>query len=299
MTYGKDSVTFADRVLRGATHLQGKLSLWRSIHAAQHRGMAEQIVAKAARYLSEGKNDAALRDMGITDALAARLRADINQAATFEGGRLKEFDVTKFQDTNAANEFIQAIHRGTSQIIQGTFIGETGSWAHDGLLRILTQFRTFSITSIEKQWARQRGNYGVAGALGILMGSMALAAPIYMARTALSSIGRPDRDEYLDRQLTVTQIARASLNYVAVAGLSGDLMDALTALTGTGELTGGRSGAQSQFVGNVVAPSAGLADDLWRAMQNNKDGTDPHDLIKNLPFSKLPVLQQAINALGK
>jgi hypothetical protein len=299
VTYGKDSVTFADRALRGATHLQGKLSLWRSIHAAQQRGMAEQIVAKAARMLADNTDDVALRDMGITPELASRLRADIADAAIFEGGRLKEFDITKFRDTAAANEFVQAIHRGTSQIIQGTFIGETGKWAHDGMLRILTQFRTFSITSIEKQWARQRGNYGVAGALGILLGSMSLAAPIYMARVAMNSIGRPDRDEYLERQLSFTQIARASLNYVALSGLSGDMLDALTAITGTGEMTGGRSNAQSQFVGNVVAPAAGLADDLWRAMQNNKEGTDPHDLIKNLPFSKLPVLQQAINALDE
>jgi hypothetical protein len=299
MTYGKDSVTFADRALRGATHLQGKLSLWRSIHAAQQRGMAEQIVAKAARMLADNTDDVALRDMGITPELAFRLRNDISEAAIFEGGRLKEFDITKFRDTAAANEFVQAIHRGTSQIIQGTFIGETGKWAHDGMLRILTQFRTFSITSIEKQWARQRGNYGVAGALGILLGSMSLAAPIYMARVAMNSIGRPDRDEYLERQLSFTQIARASLNYVALSGLSGDMLDALTALTGTGEMTGGRSNAQSQFIGNVVAPAAGLADDLWRAMQNNKEGTDPHDLIKNLPFSKLPVLQQAINALDE
>jgi hypothetical protein len=128
---------------------------------------------------------------------------------------------------------------------------------------------------------------------------MSLAAPIYMARVAMNSIGRPDRDEYLERQLSFTQIARASLNYVALSGLSGDMLDALTAITGTGEMTGGRSNAQSQFVGNVVAPAAGLADDLWRAMQNNKEGTDPHDLIKNLPFSKLPVLQQAINALDE
>ncbi len=297
MTYGKDTVTMADRALRGATHLQGKLSLWRSIHAAQQRGMAEQIVAKAARYIKEGTDDIALADMGIDASLVARLRNDIDEAAIWENGQLREFDITKFRDPQAANEFVQAVHRGTSQIIQGVFIGETGKWAHDSLLRVLTQFRTFSITSIEKQWARQRGNYGAAKALGMLLGSMAFAAPIYMARTYANSIGREDQAEYLERQLTAAQIARASLNYVAMSGLSGDLLDALTAISGTGAATGGRSGAASQFVGNVIAPSAGLADDLWRAMQNTKEGTDIHELAKNLPFSKLPVLQQAINGL--
>lgn len=297
VTYGKDTVTMADRALRGATHLQGKLSLWRSIHAAQQRGMAEQIVAKAARYIKEGTDDIALADMGIDAGLVARLRNDIDEAAKWEGGQLREFDITKFRDTQAANDFVQAVHRGTSQIIQGVFIGETGKWAHDSLLRVLTQFRTFSITSVEKQWARQRGNYGVAKALGMLLGSMAFAAPIYVARTYANSVGREDQEAYLDRQLSAAQIARASLNYVAMSGLSGDLLDALTAISGAGAVTGGRSGAASQFVGNVIAPSAGLADDLWRAMQNTKEGTDIHELAKNLPFSKLPVLQQAINGL--
>lgn len=297
-TYGKDTVNAADRLLRGGSFLQGKLSMWRTIHSTQQRGFAEQIVRKAAQYLKDGTNDVALRDMGITDDLMTRLRADLPEIAQFEGSRLTNFDITKARDLQAAEEFTQAIHRGVSQIIQGTFIGERGHWAHDGLMRVMTQFRTFSLTSIEKQWARQVGNVGTAKALGMVLGSMSLAAPIYMARTYLASIGRPDQEAYLERQLTPTQIARASLNYIAASGLAGDLMDATTALTGSGELTGGRTGAASNFVGNVVAPATGLVDDVWRGLQNTKEGTDPHDLLKAMPFSRLPWLIPAINALG-
>jgi len=296
--YGRDSVTLVDRLLRGGTHLQGKLSLWRGIHAAQHRGMAEQIVAKAVRYISEGKSDTALADMGIGPGLVARLKDDIQTgAAVWDNGRLTEFDIARIRDKDAANEFVQAIHRGTNQIIQGTFTGETGKWAHDGLLRLLTQFRTFSITSMEKQWARQRGNYGTAGALGILLGTMSIAWPIYVARVYASSIGKSNQQSYLDKQLTPAQIARATLNYVGISGLSGDLLDGLTALTGAGKVTGGRAAAETGFIGTVVAPAAGVADDIWKGLQNSKNGTNPHDLIKSLPFSKLPILQQGINAL--
>lgn len=296
-TYGKETVNAADRLLRGGAFAQGKLSLWRSIHSTQQRGFAEQIVRKAADYIKKGGNDAALRDMGITDDVIARLRKDIDNIAQFDGEKLTNFDITKATDAEAANEFIQSIHRGVSQIIQGTFIGEQGKWAHDGIMRLMTQFRTFSLTSIEKQWARQVGNVGTAKALGMMLGAMSIAAPIYMMRTYLASVGRSDQEEYLEKQLTAAQIARASLNYIAMSGLAGDFLDATTAITGVGKVTGGRSGAQSEFVGNVVAPSIGLVDDVWRGLQNTKEGTDPHELVKSLPFSRLPWMIPALNAL--
>lgn len=296
-TYGQDTTTAADRLLRGSAYAQGKLSLWRSIHSTQQRGMAEQIVRKAAEYLKNGGNDAALRDMGITDDLIGRMRGDIGSIAQFDGNRLTNFDITKATDVKAAEEFTQAIHRGVSQIIQGTFIGERGKWAHDGIMRMMTQFRTFSLTSVEKQWGRQYGNVGGAKLMGMMLGSMSLAAPLYMARTYLNSVGRSDQDAYLEKYLTPAQIARASLNYIAMSGLAGDFLDGASAVSGVGKVTGGRSAAESQFVGNMIAPSVGLVDDVWKGLQNTKEGTDPHELVKALPFSRLPWMIPAINAL--
>jgi hypothetical protein len=211
-------------------------------------------------------------------------------------GRLIEFDITKLENREAADAFVQAVHRGTRQIIQGAFVGETGKWAHSGLLKLLTQFRTFSLIAIDKQWNRQAGNYGTAAALGILLGTMTLAIPIIMVRAGINSIGRPDQDEYLEKRLSPLNLARESLNYVALSGLSGDLLDALSAVSGF-EPTGGRTGANKSLVGNVIAPAVGKANDIWGALQNSKDGTDIHGLIAQLPFSRLPWLYPAVNAL--
>ena len=295
---GHDTVTLADRLLRGGSQAQAKLSFWRAIHGAQQRGAAEQIIHKAVRYIRDGVEDIALNDMGFTPEVRMALRAQMDSVAKFDAqGNLVEFDITKMEG-DEADAFIQAVQRGSGQIIQGTFIGETGKWAHSGWLRLLTQFRSFSITSVEKQWARQRNNRGVPAALAILMGSMSVAAPLYIARVYAASIGRHDREEYLEKRLAWDQVARATLNYVAMSGLAGDFMDALSATTGVGKSTGGRSGGnETEFVGTVVAPAAGLADDLWRAVQNSRDGTTVHDLVKNLPFSKLPWLLPAVNLL--
>jgi GNAT superfamily N-acetyltransferase len=272
--YGVETLSAADRLLRSGVHLQGKLSLWRAITATQERGMAEQIVHKALRYIRDGQNDVHLADMGIDAELSQKLRASLGSAAQFDArGRLTQFDITKIEDQVAADAFVQAVHRGTRQIIQGTFIGETGKWAHSGFLKLLMQFKTFSLVAIDKQWNRQVGNVGTAKAMGMLLGTMSFAAPIYMVRVGLASIGRPDRDEYLRKALHPYEIARQTLNYVALSGLAGDLLDATTALAGY-QPSGGRSGANKSFVGNVVAPSVGKVDDIWGALQNTKDGTD-------------------------
>lgn len=300
-TYGKDTITATDRLLRGSAHLQAKISFWRAIHSAQNRGFAEQIVQKAVQFIREGKDDAALNDMGIHAGIRSRLAADLPNMATFgPDGRLQSFDLMKSKDRQAAEAFSQAVLRGTQQIIQGTFIGETGKWAHSGYLKMLTQFRSFSITSVEKQWARQKNNQGTAKALGILVGSMSIAVPVYMARVYANSIGQPDRQKYLDTHLTPFALTRATMNYIALSGLAGDFLDATTAIApdavkeAIGGPSGGRSGQNKTAVGNIIAPAAGYVDDVWSTLQNLDK---PSKALRILPFSNVPFLVPAINAL--
>jgi hypothetical protein len=299
-TYGTDTLTSADRLLRGAGHLQGKLSLWRTVHSAQQRGMAEQVVAKMARYVKDGTEDTALAQFGISKELAARMRVDIDKVAQFgPNGRTIGFDVTKFTDPDVAEQVVQSVHRGVSQIIQGTFIGERGKWAHDGYMKLLTQFRSFSITSMEKQWGRQRNSRGTAATLGILVGAMGAAMPVYAARVYASSIGRDDQEEYIEKRLDPAMMARAVLNYVALSGMAGDFLDAGAALApdswGMGAMTGGRAGVDTDFVGNLIVPAASIVNDSWKALQNLDD---PEKVAKVLPLSRLPFMMPAINALG-
>lgn len=299
-TYGRDGITAFDRVLRGASHAQSKLSMWRAMHAVQERGMAEQIIAKLGHYVRNGGEDVALGQMGFTPDIVAALRN--SGAFEWRGTKLVGFDVTKIADLDVAEQVVHAVHRGVKQIIQGTFIGEQGKWAHDGVLKLMLQFRTFGVTAAEKQWGRQRNSRGMATALGMLVMSMGVAAPIYMTRVYLASIGRDDQEEYLERRLSTAAITRATLNYVASAGLLGDVIDALSApMPDTvkeviGEPTGGRSGGNTTVIGNLVAPSLGYVDDVFGVLKNLDD---PEKVARVLPFSRLPYLLPAINALGE
>ena len=296
--YGKDSLTMMDRLLRGAGHLQSKLSGWRAIHSAQNRGYAEQIVKKMLEYVHDGKSDSALDDFGITASVRQHLRDNLNDIASFDSaGRPLGFDVTKIPDPDIREQVIQSIWRGTHQIIQGTFIGEKGKWAHDGWSQMVTQFRSFGITSMEKQWGRQRNLHGTPAALGMLLGSMSIAAPIYMLRTYASSIGRPDQQAYLEERLNPQAIARATMNYVAKAGMAGDFLDLATAALPESlgvTPTGGRAGVESNFIGTYVLPSSSLVDDIWKYVQSP---TNINDALKILPGSRIPFLVPALNNL--
>lgn len=312
-TYGADTITTLDRVLRSAGHAQGVLSGWRMVHAAQTRAAAEQIVLKSVRYVRDGIESAALRDMGITDQMAARIKKELPNVATFDAaGRVQTLDFTKAADQKLARDWAQVVLRGSRQIIQGTFIGEQGKWAHDGWLKLLTQFRTFSLTSMEKQWARGRENAGggakgTAAMLGIMVGSMAAAFPIYYARVMLSAQGRPNKEEYIKERLSPAAAAKATLNYIPMSGLLDDALNSVSAVGGgayegmTGEklpawakTSGGRAGSGQDFVGSVVAPSISYVDDAWKAMQ---DLDNPHKAVQMLPGSRIWWLAPAINGL--
>ena len=293
---GKQSLGIHDRLLRGGMHAQGKLTFWRAVHSAQQRGMAEQIVLKSLRFIRDGGEDVALADMGITPEVAAKMKANLDKAVTFDGnGRVVTLDVSKFGDE--ANAYIQAVHRGVGQIIQQTFIGETGKWVHNDYLKLLGQFRAFGLTSVEKQWGRNRANHGVAKALGILVGSMAAAAPLYIARVYASSVGRDDQDEYLQRRLQPQVIARATMNFVASSGLSGELLDGLSAVAGL-QTTGGRAGVGGGVIDSIV-PAAGAITDVVDAVSNTQEGTDPTKALNSLPYSRLPYLIPVLNLMGE
>jgi hypothetical protein len=298
-TYGKDTLTVTDRLLRGGNHLQAKLSGWRTIHSAQQRGMAEQIVHKMMRYVREGKDDKALRDFGITEDVQRYLRDELDKVATFEGDRLVRFDITKLEDTTLREQVIQSVWRGTAQIIQGTYIGERGKWAHDGFLKLLTQFRGFGLTSMEKQWGRQRNQHGSYAAFGMAIGAMSMAWPIYAARVYASSIGRPDQQGYIDERMTPQNVARATLNYIAMSGMAGDFIDLLTAVSpdAVKEATGfnpmGSTGKEADMVGNYVLPSASLVNDGFKWLQSP---FELQDAAKIMPMSRLPFMVPLMNA---
>jgi hypothetical protein len=280
--------------LRGVVHTQGVLSFWRAVNAAQNRGMAEQIVRKAVKYIDQGKESVALNDMGITPDVMQAIKASPGAITRDASGNITGFDLTKVTDITRAEDFAQAVHRGVSQIVQDTFIGERGKWVHNSWLRLMLQFRHFGIVSIEKQWARQAGNHGTATALGMMVGAMSMAFPLHLARVHTAALGTSDPDAYIERNTRLDKMVRASLNYVAMSGLLGDFADAVQTIGRPNEDYGGKA---RTLLGNTILPSASAVEDIWQGAQDTEEGTDPHKLMQSLPFGRLPWLLPAVEAL--
>ena len=279
-------------------HKLGTVSLHRIIQATQVRGVAEQITKKSLRYIREGKESKALADMGFTPDMVERIKSELPRIAKWDAnGTLASLDMTKASDPALIGDFIATVNRGAGQLIQDTFIGEKGAWQHSNLGKVMTQFRSFPITAMEKQWGRLRGMHGAPAALGIIMAAAPLAFALYAARTAINAVGRHDSDEYIEKQFQPLAVGRGLMNYIGALGLAPDVLDAFTAVAVPDDIKKewglqNRAG-QSPTVGGIV-PLVGYGD-TWLKAANNLD--NPHALLRALPFSNAPYIVPLLNLL--
>ena len=315
--YNDEAAGRFTKAIRAGSHFTTVASGFRAIHATQVRGMSELIVKKAIKYINEGTASKALDDMGISPEIRAAFKANMGKIAKFD----KRGNLTSLEITGASGippriiqDFAQTIERGAGQIIQKTYIGETGAWAHNDMLKLLLQFRTFGMTSIEKQWGRNVANYGAAKSFAILVGAMSFAFPIHLARMHAQTVGmsRSEREEFLEKKLNVMALSRATMAYASSSGLLPDILDVVTTI---GNKVGvvpdeladqaGVRGRQPGLTGLI--PGLGYTDSAYNAVVGtpfkNTDGevgVDPNRVkkaLKLLPGSNLPLVTATINGL--
>lgn len=307
VAFGRDSIGSIAKLIRGGQHLQGKLSFWRHINAVQQRSVAEMAVNKGLQYIRNGAESNALRDMGISDELARRVRKELNTVASFdEAGNVIRYEPHLGTDYQAIKEFNDSIFRGVGQIIQETYVGETGKWAHSGYLKFLTQFRTYSIVGFEKQAMRQFMTHGAIKGTAILLAAVSVSAPIYAMRVLSQALLMPQdqREEFLEARLNPADLAVSALGYTALAGGARDVLDIGGTVLGYDVPASPRTprgGALSSLI-----PAASLAEGAIGAAQSvaprtlsdgsfgSRDLTAP---LRMLPFGRTPFLAPVINAL--
>lgn len=302
--YNGESMDVLTRAIRGTGNQMMVLSGHRVIMATQTRLMAEMVLRKAVSFAQRGDNDVALRDMGFSDNLINALRNDLDNIATFKKGELESLDLFKGKHLTKPQiaELVQAVERGSAQIIQRTFTGEVGKWAHNGFLKMLFQFRTFSLTALEKQWGRNVNNYQAMGAAMRLLAVMPFAMAVHFARVQGKMLGMSEdqREEYADKYLSLPALTRATLNYTAASGLAGDVLDLGAGFASEwggdwGEKLGtdmNVRGGTGQLVGGVVAPGVGYMQDVWKGIHG-----DGRAAVRAIPGANLPYVVPFLNAL--
>jgi GNAT superfamily N-acetyltransferase len=301
--YGREQIGVFSRAIRASANGVRIASGHRAITAVQTRGMAEQIVQKAWRYIKEGNDDAALRDMGLSPDLQKTLRELMSDVVEWDSaGNLKVFDPRKVREggEQAMLAFRDLVWRGAGQIIQREFPGEAGKWAHSGLLKMLFQFRTFSLVAHQKQLGRNLGVHGASKALAHILGAASVAVPIHLARVGLraSLLEGEDREKLLEEQTNPLALARATMNYVGQLGILPDVLDAGGGVAaGWADTmgadipkllrpTGGRTMANSELLGDQFAPALGVVNDVAQGFAGR-----PSKLIRSIPGANLPYIQ--------
>ncbi len=305
--YGSERAGFLTQLVQKAAHANRILSGQRAVLAVQQRGFAEVLIGKGVKFLRDGAEaDTALKDMGIDDVLLNRLRKTQDQVVTWGAdGKLEAVDPRKVEslaDRQAWLAFYNAINRGTSQILQDTFIGETGKWAHNGWLKMLFQHRTFSLVAQQKQLGRYVGNYGAWQTAGLIASAMAVAAPLQALRVAsrVALMSDEDREKAIDENiLSPLALGKATLNYVSATGMLNDVLDVGTGVAGgwyeyaadtqgptwLKSLAGGQFGNRREVLGGQFAPSLGVINDFAQGVAGK-----PENLADVIPGGRNPVL---------
>ena len=283
--FGEHALGKFSLAVRGAGFVTRVISAQRASEATQIRWVNEEILRKAFRFAKEGSNDKALADMGFTPELLEALRRNIPRATKWEGGVVTQLNLYEFDDPMAARVLAAVTERGAAQIVQRTFVGETGTWIHKDHVRILTQFRDYPLIAMQKQWRRQAFTHGTWRAAGLVLGAASVVLPWYMARLAVQGIGKDD--DWWEQRLSLMELGRATMRYISVLGMTADVVDALAPIAGLE--SGGRHGLGAQMV-----PAASYANDVARALVSK----DPDSVWKLLPSNRNPALQALFQSMA-
>lgn len=260
--YSNADKTVLHRIVNLGEQVQGRITFFNALLAAQQRGATEQILHKASGFIKNGGGDVAMKDMGISKELTERLKKEKDVFVYDREGRLIEFNPLKAKDAEAMADFTQSIRRGAGQMFQETFIGERGAWIHNDIWRMMGMFRGYMIGSIQKQLARSVDNHGAWKTAGFMAGAMSFALPIQYAKAQIQSVGMSpeEREKFLQKRLAPDKLAFTALSYTPSGGSLAEFASIPLAAAGQdfGTMRMGGSTSISQ-----LSPVLGLGETLW------------------------------------
>lgn len=269
---GLAAASRANLVLSGFKHIQGGseklVSRSVAIRLKQHLAGERQLPKKD------------LEEIGLDDAMMGRLKKHFDENPRyddFNGRKVRMFNFDKMEpDLKEATAV--AIRRMQGRLIQRHFVGDEGTWMNKWWGKAITQFKGFSIVSLEKQLIHDaRGDK--AQAAMIFGWSAFLAAAAYSAQMGMQSIGRADSDKFLEDKFNNQAMAMGVFNkmpQVAAFGLLGDGLATFGLLPDEMMNAPGRSGFRTMGAGDVAAPVGMVGDyvDVIKAMSDYATGSD-------------------------
>jgi hypothetical protein len=235
--------------------------------------------------------------LGLDQAKWNGIASEVNTHATKSAGGLTDLQLDNWTDMAAKHNVIEAIRSSVDTTIQEGGIGASHPWLETEAGKLIFQFRQFGIMAYNRQTLAQ-WQIGDSEAIGR---GMIAAVPIgmmqYMATTYLNSIGRNDRDEYLQKMLSPGRIAIAAFSRASFTSIGPVAYDTFAASFGMETLGGFRAtGLESDpLFGNptfslFTAGRQGIGGSIRAFFDPNYDLSDENirGVRTAVPYSRLP-----------
>ena len=304
----RDRMGQAEGLLRASTRVTANISGMNAINAFTQRWAAQGALQRLANLASEGKltkADKRLRALGLDDAMTQRIANELNRPEVLEtvpgaitGKKIVRFNMNAFSDLEAREALRAALYRQATTLVQRNFVGNSHPLFSKWWAKLLLQFRTFMLGAWAKQTLRSIYFRDQVALIAAMM-SMASAGMAYTMQTHIQSIGRGDREEFLERRLAWDKVATAAYARSSHSSIIPMLLDTATYASGQDSLfshtrTSGQ--VSNIFFGN---PSMALFDDVPQATRGLINGLtqggysqeEARALLRVLPWGNaLPVL---------
>jgi hypothetical protein len=280
-----------DNALSYGKHAQSVASGFRLVQGSAERLSVRSLGDKIAQSAISGKNlfdqptiDYAGWSNKFLDDVYEHVRTKGGIERTDSGTVVRTLGIDDMPNEMFDN-FQAGIHRIASREMQRLYVGETPRYMHTTLGSLLTQFRAFSIGSLEKQLLYDL-KYNRSKGLLIFLTSMFLSGISYGSRVMLNSIGREDQYEYIENRMSgmnLTWGVFGGMGQIAAVEPALDIAATLGMLPDTLMSSPGKRGATP--LGARSVPAFGVIGDTTRLIRDvSKQLTTDDDvnLIKDI-----------------
>lgn len=145
------------------------------------------------------------------------------------------------QAAELANEFGAAIFRAVHQQVQRGLVGETSVWMNSDIGKLLTSLKTFSLTAVQKQTAR---NLMIGGRQHFLRAATWQLGFAY----AVLTLGQTVQGQ----EMSATDRARLAVAYSATLGVAPMVVDPITTMLGFDDLNFSPYGRYTSYLDTPV-----------------------------------------------
>lgn len=206
-----NSAKQAVATMSGMTHIN------RMLQRLNHRVLVQRFIDEAhgqkGLLLRKGITQKRYEALGISPEMAEKINAEILDKVTTRDGvlgkKVTHINIDQWTDIDAKNAFINGVDRWARRSVQENSAGTMPAFMSKEMGKMVFQFRTFMLGAYTKQvlGGIRQSDWETYSSF---MASMFFGGVAYVAQTQINSVGRQDREAWIEERLSEGAIAKAA-----------------------------------------------------------------------------------------